>query len=373
MGSWSFVLGPASGGHTVALTGAKNRKLTARLMSPSEASFDIDGRHPEASYVQELSTDLHCIYDPDVGPTSIIYRGRIGNLSDNLDASSHTLTVPSMDYRELLKRRLLYNSSTLSFVSQDQADIALNLIGQTQALPGGDLSISKGLGNPSGIVRTLSYVAGDSIGDQIQTLSQLQNGFDWEITPVSPSALALNIWTSVRGASRGVVLEYGGIVQSIRREVRSSDYANSVRVTGDQTATTPPTPQERTAVDIATRAEGRWDKALPAPGTIDLAALQSRADYMLAYSQTIIPSYTLVLKRGAWAGPGHVWLGDTVTLVIKSGRLAVVDSSLRVQEVAVDIAEDGIDAATLTLGRPALNYNSWPSLMDQRIRDLERR
>lgn len=373
MGNWSFVLGPASGGHTTALTGAKNRKIVMRLTAPSEASFDIDGRHPQAVYIQELATDLHAVYDPLVGNNSIVYRGRIGATSDAIDAKSHTVSVNSMDYREMLRRRILYASDTLSYVSQDQADIAFNLISQTQARAGGNLSISKGLGNPSGTIRTLTYAAGDSIGDQIQALSELQNGFEWEITPISPSALALNIWTSIRGSSQGVVCEYGGIVESVRREVRPADYANSIRATGDQSQTTPPTPQERTASDIATRSEGRWDKSLTAPGTIDLAALQSKSDFLLAYYQALIPSYTLVLKRGAWSGPSHVWLGDAVTVVIKSGRLAVVDSTLRVFEVAIDIADDGSDQATLTVGRPALNYARNPSLSDQRLRDLERR
>lgn len=372
-GVWSFVLGPASGGHTVALSGAHNRKITARLASPSEASFDIDGRHPEAKYIAELATDLHAVYHPASGPSSIVYRGRIGTASDTLDESTHTASVSSMDYREMLRRRLLYNASTLSYVSQDQADIAFNLITQTQSLPGGDLGISKGLGNPSGVVRTLTYNAGDSIGDQIQTLSQLYGGFDWDVVPTSPSALALNIWTSIRGNSVGVVCEYGGLVQSVRRELRSSDYANAVRVTGDQTATTPPTPQERSASDIATVAQGRWDKALPAPGTVDLVALQSRADAVLANTSALYPSYSLTLRRGGWTGPGHIWVGDRVTVVVESGRLAVVDSSLRVQEISIDIADDGTDQATLTVGRPPLNYDRWPSLVDQRLRDLERR
>lgn len=372
-GTWAFILGPADGGHTLAFTGAHNRKLTARLLAPSEASFDIDGRHPEAASIAELSTDLHCVYRPSVGLAQIVYRGRINAASDTLDGTAHRMSVTSLDYRAMLSRRLLYNSSTLSYVSQDQADIAFNLISQTQSLAGGNLGIAKGLGNPSGVIRTLSYLAGDSIGDQIQTMSQLYNGFDWEITPTNSSALVLNIWTNTRGTFRGVVCEYGGIVESLTRQVVSSDYANAVRVTGDQRITTPPTPQERTAADIASRAEGRWDKALPAPGTLDLVALQSRADFMLAYSQTLIPAYTLTLRRGAWNGPGHIWLGDTVTVVVKSGRLNVVDSSLRVQQVEVSIDDEGNDQAVLTVGRPPVNYSSWPSAMDQRLRDLERR
>lgn len=373
MGTWALLLGPASGGHTINLTGAKNRKLTARLTQPSEASFDIDGRHPQAMSVQELSTDLHAVYTTTAGRASIIYRGRIGGASDSLDDRSHTVSVTSADYRELLRRRILYTSDTLTYTAQDQADIAFNLIGQTQAHAGGNLSISKGLGSPTGTIRTMIYQAGDSIGDLIQTMSSMNNGFDWEITPMSPSALALNIWSSVRGSSRGVVCEYGGLIEAVRREVRPQDYANSIRVSGDQSQTTPPTQQERTASDIATRPEGRWDKALTAPDVVNLVALQARADFLQAYYQALVPSYTLTCKRGAWLGPGHIWLGDVVTVVVKSGRLAVVDPSLRVYEVAVAIGDDGIDQATLTVGRPSLNALRSPSIMDQRLRDLERR
>lgn len=373
MGSWSFILGPASGGQTTALTGAKNRKVVVRLSAPSEASFDIDGRHPQANDIWELATDLHAVYSSPGAVGSLVYRGRIGATVDAIDDRSHTVTVNSNDYRELLRRRILYNASTLSYVSMDQADIAWNLIQQTQTLSGGDLSISKGIGNPTGTLRTMNYTAGDSIGDLIQAMSQMLNGFEWDITPISPSALALNIWSSVRGNSRGVVVEYGGLATTVRREVRPQDYANSLRITGDQTQTTPPTPQERTASDIATRDEGRWDKAVTAPETQLLAALQSRSDYLLAYYQSVIPSYTLTLKRGAWLGPSHIWLGDPITVVVKTGRLDVVDTELRVYEIEIDIAEDGTDQAILTVGRPALNYDRMPSLTDQRLRDLERR
>lgn len=370
---WQFIIGPAGGGYTLVTTAADNRRLTLRLTAPSEASFDIDGRHPEALAINELATDLHVVYTKPATRGTIVYRGRIGATTDTLDGTAHTVTVTSLDYRAVLSRRLLYNSDTLLYSGMDQADIAWQLIRQTQTKPGGDLSISPGIGSPTGTVRTLSYVAGDNIGDTIATISQLLDGFDWEITPISPSALALNIWAPLRGLYQGVVLEYGGLVESVKREVRTTDYANALRVTGDQTQPTPPTPQERASPDIGTVAQGRWDKAVPAPGILTLAALTSAADGALAYSSTLIPAYTLTLRRGAWQGPGHIWLGDTVMIVIDSGRISVTGELLRVQEMTFDIPAEGDEQVSLTVGRPPLNYNRLPSQVDQRLRDVERR
>lgn len=376
VGVWRWLLGPATGGYATELTAATQRRLTVRLTSPSETSFTIDGRHPQAAAVTELATDLHVLYTPAAGPpTTVVYRGRIGGSTDAIDQTRHTVTVSSMDYRELLKRRLLYNASTLTWTGVDQAEIAWQLLQQTQTLPGGNLGISKGTGNPSGVTRTVGYAAGDSIGARIDELSQLTNGFEWDIRPAGESALALDIYTVMRGAYRGVVLEHGGLVQAVQREARPADYANSIRVTGDQTATTPPTPQERTAADIATRPEGRWDKVITAPGVTDLASLQARADWQLADAQVVQPAYTLTLKRGGWQGPSHIWLGDIVLLVVDSGRLAVAGTPVRVQEMTFDLPDTagGDETVSIVVGRPRINYDRIAPEFDRRLRDLERR
>lgn len=373
--AWQFVIGPASGGHEVALTAATRRRLTVRLTSPSEASFVINGRHSQAAAVDELASDLHVLYTPPApgARTVLLYRGRIGPTGDDLDETTHGLTVSSMDYREVLSRRILYASSTLAWTATDQAEIAWQLISQTQSRAGGHLGISKGVGHPAGVLRDRTYEAGDSIGERIQELSEVIDGFDWDIRPASASALALDIW-GARGADRGVVLEHGGLVRTVRREVAVTDYANSIRVTGDQTGPTPPTPQERTATDIATRPEGRWDRALTAPGIVTTATLAERADWLLDDAQVVQPSYTLGLRAGGWAGPEHLWLGDTVLLVIQSGRLAVAGVPLRVQELAFGLPDDGgPETVQVTVGRPRPNFNRRPGEILRRLADVERR
>jgi hypothetical protein len=82
--------------------------------------------------------------------------------------------------------------------------------------------------------------------------------------------------------------------------------------------------------------------------------------------------YTVRLKRGGWQGPDHIWLGDTVRLIIPSGRLDV-DTTARVHEVAIDIDEDGGETVTLTLGGKRPDFRRWPSAIERRLKNLERR
>jgi hypothetical protein len=87
--------------------------------------------------------------------------------------------------------------------------------------------------------------------------------------------------------------------------------------------------------------------------------------------QTILPSYQVQLKPGAWEGSGHIWKGDTVNLRFKSGRLRV-DAELRVMNIHADIGDKGEEVIVLTLGNltpeQAKKYND----VFRRLETLER-
>lgn len=367
---WQLLAGPATGGHQLSLTEAAGRSMRFKLTEPSECGFTLDGRHPQAAAVEELTTDVHVLWTPASGPTRILMRGRVGDTGDDLNEAQHTVQFAVLDYRAVLGRRRLYTSSTKTWAATDQAEIAWQLIQQTQTRSGGDLGISKGSGNPTGIARDRTYEVGDSIGERIQELSEVIDGFDWDITPTSASALALDIWHPQRGTDRGVVLEYGGLVARVRREVNTSEYGNALRYTGK---TDPPlTAQELEAADIATAAQGRWDLVFGDDGLTTQAALNDRAAWQLSQSQVIRPAYTLTLRQGAWDGPDHIWLGDTVRIVIRSGRLGV-DTTARVYEIGIGLGDDGSEAVEVTVGAPRPNFRKRSRLIDRRLTNLERR
>ncbi len=368
---WQLVLGSASGGHELALTEARSRRYTARLNDASDLSFSIDGRHPQAAAIEEMSTDVHLLLSTSTG-TTILDRCRVGATRDEIGEDEHRTDVTCLDYRAVLDRRTLWTGDTLTFAAVDQTDIAWELIAATQAHRAGDLGIWKGVAaGYTSQARDRTYEAGDSIGQRIQELSEVINGFDWDITPDSASSLRFDAWYPGRGSDRGVVLLLGGLVATVSRELNTSDYANAIRYSGAETTTA----GEWEAGDLGTPGaflQGRWDRAFGDDGLTTQGALDERAEWQLAESQVVRPVYTVRLRRGGWEGPDHIWVGDTVRLIIPSGRLDV-DTTARVHEVQIDIDEDGGETVTLALGGPRPDFRRWPPLIEQRLTNLERR
>lgn len=369
---WQLIAGPASGGHDLALTEATSRRYVAKLTEPSELSFNIDGRHAQAGGLGTLYRDVHLLWTSDAGQTRILDRLRVGTLQDEFADSKHTVQVAGLDYKDVLHRRLLYSGATLTHTGVDQAEIAWALVNYTQGLAGGQLGIAKGWTGttPTGQPRDREYELGDSIGERVQELSEVIGGFDWDILPTSASAMQMQVWYPQRGTDRGVVLIHGGLVESWSRAEDSGEYANAIRYTGG--GDTPPTPVESSAPDIGSVAQGRWDRAFGDDGLITQSALDDRAAWQLGQSQVVPVVWTVKLRRGGWSGPDHIWIGDTVRLIVKSGRLDV-DQPYRVYEVQIDLDGDGGETVTLALGgsRPDLRRRAKET--DRRLKNLERR
>lgn len=366
---WHFLYGPPqpTGGWTGEFVQAQSRTLTMRSGPTNyhQADLNINGRDPVASDFTELENDIQVLYGDQ-----LLFAGRIVPTQDTLDASQHRVTVTALDYREVLRRR--YMASPLSFTGQDVGAIAYDMIQTVQGYPSGDLGIVQGIGAVTGTDQTYTTAAGDYCGQDIDTVAQMTPGqFDWDITPYGPADLRLDVFVNGRGTDRGVILEYGGaLVSSMTRVVDPSTYADAVYVTGDSSVSL--TPQNLVAAGIG--AQGRWDSVI---GTTLLTSqsLVAYAQYALANAEYLAPTYTVVLHPGVWSALGGlhwIWLGDTVTLRIQSGRLNV-DDPLPVSEIDFDISPDGLETVTLTLGPvPWRLYQQIPRML-RRIGNLESR
>lgn len=374
-GRWQFILGPATGGWKWNLANAKSRKASFKLRDNSTASFNIRGTDPLAGHIDELATDLHLLRRNRAGVVEQLYRGRVGGVGDELSASGHVVSVPTLDYRAVLERRILASGSQVTWTTADRFDIAFGLITQAQNKTGGDYGIANGAGL-SGKTATMTFELGDSIGQKIQEFSASETGFDWDILPMGQSGLTFMAWPQ-RGTSHGVILQYGAAaVTSITRAVDSGEYANMVRVSGQppEGSSTPPATYEGLATGITDPLlypQGRWDKSFGTSLTTS-PAVSDRKDWLLDDHQVIRPSYTVKLAPNFWDGPSHIWLGDPVRLVIQSGRLAV-DTTLRVLEIDVEIADTGQESVSLTVGAPRPDYARRAAANEKRIDELERR
>lgn len=348
-GTWRFLYGPCApqGGHWGDVGQAANRTLTLRSEPDQnhEVSFDLDGANSAAAaQIMELETDIHVMYG-----NSYVFAGRVLPTQDVLDASRHTETVTADCYRAVLKRRAFLPGDTVSYTNMEQQQIAWKMLQTAQGHPGGNLGIVQGAGSGgTGVQQTVTYAVGDYIGDDIASLAGLQNGFEWQINPYGPDDLRLDVFYPWQGRDKGVVLAYGqGRVAQITRNVDPSTYGNAVYVTGDSSVTL--AAQQLDMAGISAAPGGRWDSVI---GTSDKtqSALNADAAQQLAQAQALVPSYTVDLHSGTWGGPSDIWLGDTVTLRIKSGRLNVNDQ-LRVVEMVFAINSSGQEQLSLTIGR----------------------
>lgn len=347
MNPWKFILATVTGATICELDGARSRKVTWRRDGPADASWSMDGRAtilsdiPVAADVEELLTDL-LVYRGK----RLMFRGRVGASSDEIDEDSHTVSFAANDYREMLYRRqvsVIPPAVSKTYSSVDQSGIAWDLVYDTTQLTGGNvMGITRGSGQTTGVIRNRTYESGKNLGEALTELGQVINGFEWEIDP----QLKFNVFYPQRGEVKDFVAEYGSTVRRVSRGVDPSEYANVVRGIGDPATTTPII---RVAADLATRIEGRFETQLADQDIKAQGTLTERADQVLERSDTIVPSYTCTLAPGVW-DPETLWIGDTSKLVIRSGRLDVVTTE-RIEEISVAISDEGTEEVAVTYGR----------------------
>lgn len=340
MGAWTWALGEPAPSTRIfrELTAATGRRMTARLDAPWDAQFSIDGRHDEAGQITELVTDLHVWRDG-----RHLFRGRIGPSSDGIEASTHRCQFSALDYRSMItKHRKVGGSGAYYPPGTDQAAIAWDLIAVSQAMAGGNWGITNGLGSTSSTTRENTLLAGKSIGEAIAEMGQLSNGYEWEID----AELAFNRWYPQRGVSTGVVMDYGGLLSKINRNL-GDEFANVAIVTGGPGLV----PVTSTTADVATDPKGRMETYAGYPSVVDQATLNAKGPWLRDQSAVVRPSISATFAPGRWEGPSHLWLGDTGRLAVTSGRLKI-NADHRLVELALQPGDDGTE--TIVAGLQAV-------------------
>jgi microcystin-dependent protein len=354
--TWAWYLERPSGPYLGSLVAARTRKLSYTLDGAAQASFTMPGSHPETALVAELATDVVCVRG---GRT--MFRGRVQASQDTASADADTVAFTAVDYRGMLDRRLFWSNSTLSFRGADQADIAWQMIVDTQAQTGGNLGIVRGAAAATGILRDRDYQAGKPVGEAIAQLGECQNGFDWEIDP----NLAFNLYYPSRGRQTGLVLAWGRDLAAINQTYNQAGYANAIWYSGSN-ATTP----VETAVATMPTDIGRWDAQRSDPNLILQQTLSDRAAYELAAASDFEPAFGATLIQGVW-DPNQLFVGDQAQIVAEVGRLNL-NTTRRIIGVDVDLSDDGAETVTLTLGDATATLTGRLQSYNSRISSLER-
>jgi hypothetical protein len=361
---------------------ARSRRLEMTLNAPARFTFTVDGRSPSAALVQELTTDLMAWRDG-----VLMFHGVIDASEDVVTEQAHSVNFTAHDYLAVVNRRFMTAPLAYVLTATDQDDIAAELLDQAtteigsglSSYPGGRVFFAPGSNVPlqiqlaaangqararSGVLRDRTYAGQTSYGQAITDLGACQGGFDVDVGPAMDSAGVdyLRVWYPQQGVNRtDVVLAYGATVSGFTRSVNAADYANYRRLLGGQVETAPggvlfAEAWNTDANDVTRIPVGLWQAGDQESDVTLQPTLDQHVAGALERSGELVPSYSLTLRPG-WYVPGHPAMGDTLALVLKTGRLDV-DSTVRVLGVTYAIGDDGSEDVEMTVGRPALSLSA---------------
>jgi len=387
---------------------AHTRKLVQQLDETAVLTFSLDGWSPAAAQVQELWHEVIAWrWDDTTGKDEPLFRGVVTDSEDDIDEQSHQVIFTCHDYLAVLNRRFM--TSTQNYANTDQDDIVLGMLnaattqytsGGTVLTPGSLLPIVQALVNPdgssrskSGFLRQRSYLPQQNVWSALYDLSQVQanalpgnpnsfyNAFDFDLTPGwrfgSDNANdQLRVFYPQQGVNNTTALfYYPGNLAKIKRQVASTDYANYVRVLGNNQSASASTPQlyaeQLILGDAAGVNTGLWMDGVNAADVIDQTTLNEKAAGDVNTSGVLQPTYTLTLAPNVYYSRWFQ-MGDTVQLAINSGRLAV-NTQVRVVGIEYDIGDDGQEDLVLTVGRPNTTLYRMLSKQKRDINALARR
>jgi hypothetical protein len=398
------------------LDSARNRKLVQAWDMPATLTFDMDGRSSDAALIQELAHDVIAWrWDEASGADVPMFRGWVDASDDQIDEQSHTVTFTCHDYLAMMSRRLhtgtatsYMGSGTPPVFDQDYcADqwrqwasgifSSLPVGAQTSFSPGCYLPLytfHSGQGGaqrtpPSGVNRTVMMQGNMVVLTQLDALAKLTGGFDYDVKPLCMSSNAsaqvavnsatrdaMRIFYPSQGVTRtGVIFAYGSTVAKVQRQLTSADYTNYWRTLGNNGSadnTTPQTFAETWTGAVSGTTYGSFmsgDQASAA--TPDQSWLTAAAQGQLGIYSVLTPVYTLTLTPN-WYSWGLFNMGDTVPLVVASGRLAV-NTSVRVLGITYNIGDDGQEDIDLVVGRPTTSLGGMLRGQDTSINALARR
>lgn len=336
MADWSWSIGPGASSldsrPVRELVGATGRTVTRRTRAASTAQFTLDARSDEALEIVDKVSDLWVWRDG-----VRMFRGRITVPDDTVD-TRHSVTFTAMDYRGMMSTRTV-GAAPVEFDQVDQAEIVWELVAATQARPGGDWGIVRGLVPADPVLRDRLYPAGKSLADAIAEVADVEDGFEWEVSP----ELVLNVWSPRRGRINPIPLAYGTQIRRVSGTGSGTGFGNALIAVGsDET-----TPVVAEAPDVATDPRGRWEIVDASPTVKLQSTLAERAPARLVEALANAVPLTAEFAAGAWTGPGDVWIGDPVRLTVNSGRLGTFDG--RVSEITLVPGASGSETVTVAI------------------------
>jgi len=259
--------------------------------------------------------------------------------------SQPTIRIQAIGWVEQFSQRL--TGITQSYTATDAGQIAWDLINTSQNLTDGDFGITQGTIQAS-VNRDRSYPPKKNIRDAIIELSEVINGFDFEITPEK----VFNVYYPRIGQVReDIVFTYPGNIRKIRFPVDGFQMANEVTALGAGSGNDV---LNQTAVDTSSRAAYKLRQlSVNKPGVGTETELLESADEALRLGKSFIYMPSIVVDGDISPRFGTYNIGDTVQVSVTEylKTLSKVNGQYRIEEMILTIDRDGHEIVQLKLSR----------------------
>lgn len=343
MSEYKYILWDYRTGQKEILPEALNRSYSYQLNRAGKASFSLPltterlQRFPLYIGVTRL-----LIYRA----TKLIWAGVIWEITEDAQDDEGTVNVQCTEIFHILSEKR-YTSN--SYTSTDAGQIAWGLIDTTQGLSGGNLGITEGTIEATQN-RDRQYFD-EKIGEKMIQLTEVINGFDFEITPsVKVNTLGVFNVYAKRGTTLNTFrLEYGeGLknnIQSWSRKRTLSDMFNSVIVEGDGLGDAKLTSTETDPVLIT--AIGLLEGRIQEKSVNQQTTLDTKAEEFIRISKTEQPLYDITVNN-AYDDFGKYDVGDIVPVRINYGYIDM-NTTMRIYGIDVRISDAGEEVVKLTI------------------------
>jgi hypothetical protein len=333
--NWRFVLGVSSTMEPIAeLDRATSRTLSYALNRAGTCSFSLRLTDPVAELVEPISRCIIIYRNGD-----IVWAGPVWTTDEQ--AAANTFNVNAVEWQELLGKRFLPEDVTYTDIDAGAIAIGLlqrvNAIAPTLITPG-DTEVTR--------PRSKAYTKDQNLGDEIQTLGDIESGFDYRI---DPKTRRLNIYTHYGTDKPKVVFGLGFGPDNLSEATRQLDgslIVNREQVVGSLNARALVEDFESQLIygvqeEISTLSDVPDMNILFAYGAAEVAVKRIPRT---SISLTPKPPGSAHLPRPF----DDYFLGDTVRLGVKRGRFKIPASgsalqAIRIFALSISIDDNGIE------------------------------
>lgn len=315
---------------------ARNLVYSYVLNSPGACSFTVPVLAPEATpeILSPGEREIH-VYRGDV----LVWGGFLWTAMADVDGD---VRVGGQGYQSILYHR--YIDQTFTFANYDQFTIARILLDYTQAKPGGDFGLTFPSSGASDVFRARTYFGYErkNLGDAIEELAAVDNGFDFEIN----AAKEWRTYYPFKGTNTGFVFELGKNIRGMSWVKDATEIANTITAIGSGEGA-----DQILGVASDSASINKYGLMEDTRSFLDVeeqSTIDAHAKEELRLVKGVQDQPQLAINTQGDADPpyGSYVVGDTVRVRANHGYIQI-DKNYRIVSVSVALSNEGLESTGL--------------------------